>query len=82
MRSFRDIQVDETNILSWQGLIVPVRNSTIILILIPYTFYFVLFIFLQFELIITCKNKPVQYKTGCLSYVEFFYGAPTPVYVH
>lgn len=25
LKSFRDIQVDETNILAWQGLILPVR---------------------------------------------------------
>ena len=25
MKSFRDIKVDESNILTWQGLIVPVR---------------------------------------------------------
>jgi len=28
MKSFRDIQVDETNILTWQGLIVPVSMIT------------------------------------------------------
>lgn len=27
MRNFRDIQVDDTNILSWQGLIVPVSHN-------------------------------------------------------
>jgi len=28
MKSFRDIQVDESNILTWQGLIVPVSMTT------------------------------------------------------
>lgn len=27
LKSFRDIQVDETNILAWQGLILPVSKT-------------------------------------------------------
>jgi len=30
MKSFRDIQVDESNILTWQGLIVPVSMITLV----------------------------------------------------
>lgn len=32
MKSFRDIQVDESNILTWQGLIVPVSNDQFIFV--------------------------------------------------
>jgi ubiquitin-conjugating enzyme E2 L3 len=43
MRNFRDIQVDDANILSWQGLIVPVSHNniifTILFLLGIYRFY-------------------------------------------
>lgn len=35
-RTFRDIQVDETNILTWQGLIVPVSVDKYIMIIFRY----------------------------------------------
>ncbi|XP_071531730.1 ubiquitin-conjugating enzyme E2 L3 isoform X5 [Panulirus ornatus] len=36
IKSFRDIQVDESNILTWQGLIVPVRDRILLMENPPY----------------------------------------------
>lgn len=63
LKSFRDIQVDETNILTWQGLIVPVSR-------------FVLYPILEFFLLKCFQDSP-PYNKGAFK-IEINFPAEYP----